>query len=250
MRWIEGKTSRLTFMGWGMTTMTNTPWTDPMNNISVDFLRAHNNLVTLVRDGKFKLSQFDTIDNKEVLLRGLMWRHFIVYWSARYASFTTSKNLAECGVCDGLTIYFALSAVGDGYKAWLYDAWEAMDGDRLLASEQAYAGDYGYLSIDQTKTNLAAFDTVFIKGFIPESFTQGAKPSNVAWLHIDLNASTPTLDSLNEFYNSMPSGGVILFDDYASKGFVDTKKIVDAFFSDKKGIFLHVPTGQGIFFRK
>ncbi len=249
-RWVTGKPGIHEFTGWGMTTNTFPPWHEPANDLAKDFLKAHESLVKAVLAGKFKLAQWDAVKDKEALLRGLMWRHFVVFWSARYARSAAGKDLAECGVCDGLTVYFALTAAGDGYKAWLYDAWEGMTADFLLESEKSHLGDYSYLSIDDTKKNLAAFDTVFIKGFIPESFKTSHKPTAVVWLHVDLNASRPTTDSLHEFYERVSPGGVILFDDYAGRGFADTKVAIDTFFSDKKGILQHLPTGQAIFFKQ
>lgn len=249
-RWINGKKGVYAFTGWGMATITNPPWADPNNELGSDFLKIHNEVVELVLSGKFKLSQFEDSKNKEELLQGLMWRHYMVFWTARYAKFANSTNIVECGVCDGLTVYFALRGLGDSYKAWLYDAWEGMEENRLLDSEKSHAGDYAYLSIEDTKKNLARFNTEFIKGFIPESFSSGKKPEDLAWLHIDLNSSLPTKDSLEEFFSKIPAGGVVLFDDYAGRGFGDTKNVIDEFFKDKKGMFFHSPTGQGVFFKK
>lgn len=249
-RWIVGKTSIHEFMGWGMTTNTFTPWSEPANDLAKDFLKAHTELVKAVIEGQFKLAQWDAVKDKEELLRGLMWRHYIVFWSARYAQeAAASKNIAECGVCDGLTVYFAMTALRKNCKAFLYDSWEGMTGKYLLESEKGHLGDYGYLDIEDTRKNLSGFDTVFIKGFIPESFGSAEDPASIVWLHIDLNASLPTTESLKYFFNRVSIGGVILFDDYAGRGFTDTKVAIDTFFSDKKGILLHLPTGQAVFFK-
>lgn len=91
---------------------------------------------------------------------------------------------------------------------------------------------------------------MFIKGFIPDSLGGKSDPDEVAWLHIDLNASLPTTESLKFFFDKLSVGGVILFDDYAGRGFTDTKVAIDKFFSDKKGTLLHMPTGQAIFFKQ
>src|SRR5712691_11360785 len=106
-----------------------------------------------------------------------MWRQYMVFWSARYAVKTARsplKTRVECGVCDGLTAYFAMSGVkGHGpFKAFLYDAWEGMKAEHLLESERSAAGNYSFLSIENTRRNLAAFagETIFVKGFIPASF--------------------------------------------------------------------------------
>jgi len=252
-RWVVGKPGLHEFSGWGMTTNTFPPWRDPANELAKDFLKTHEAIVEAVTEGRFKLSQWDAIKDvkdKEALLRGLMWRHYIVFWSARYAQLTGGKNIVECGVCDGLTVYFAMTALKKNCRAFLYDSWEGMTGDYLLASEKSHLGDYGYLNIEDTKKNLSEFDTVFIKGFIPESFKGTENPTSIMWLHIDLNASRPTTASLNHFLDVLSAGGVILFDDYAGQGFTDTKIAVDTFFSDKKGILLHLPTGQALFFKQ
>jgi O-methyltransferase len=248
-RWIVGKPGIHEFSGWGMTTNTFPPWFDPSNELAKDFLKAHNRMVELVTNGQFRLAQWDAVTDKEELLRGLMWRHYLVFWSARYAQ-AVGKNIAECGVCDGLTVYFAMTALKKNCKAFLYDAWEGMSGEYLLDSEKGHVGAYEYLDIEDTKKNLSGFDTVFIKGCIPESFKGNENPASVAWLHIDLNASLPTMGSLNYFFDRVSAGGIILFDDYAGRGFTDTKVAVDTFFSDKKGILLQVPTGQAMFFKQ
>ena len=249
-RWIVGKPSLHEFNGWGMTTNTFPPWREPADELAKDFLQAHEKMVQAVVEGKFKLSQFDTVKDKKTVLEELMWRHFVVFWSACYARKANGTAIVECGVCDGLTVYFALTALGNKYKAWLYDAWEGMTSGGLLESEKGHLGDYDYLSLDDTKKNLATFDAIFIKGFIPKSFETPDRPAEVAWMHIDLNASLPTTASLNEFFTKVSPGGVILFDDYAGQGFRDTKVAIDKFFSDKKGILLHLPTGQAIFFKQ
>jgi hypothetical protein len=112
-----------------------------------------------------------------------MWRHYFVFWSARYASREAGgsvTHLVECGVCDGLTAYFAMSAVKDSgpFRTFPYDAWEGMKSEFLLKSEQSTIGSYSYLSLEHTQQNLAPFtrETVFVKGFIPESFNAGEQP--------------------------------------------------------------------------
>ena len=65
----------------------------------------------------------------------LSWRHYIVFNSVLLASKNISEskiNLAECGVCDGLTIYFAVKAcelLNINKKIYLYDAWENLEND-------------------------------------------------------------------------------------------------------------------------
>ncbi|MCI0558348.1 MAG: hypothetical protein MN733_07620 [Nitrososphaera sp.] len=250
-RWIFGKKGVHPFEGWGMTTETLPPWLSPGDSVARDFLKAHEALVREVAEGRFRISQYDKIKNKEEVLSGYMWRHYIVFWTARYAqSMTGGKHIVECGVCDGLTVYYAMSAFNKDCNAHLYDSWDAMLEEHLLKTEHKHLGDYDYLDIEDTRKNLVGFNTEFIKGYIPEVFEGREKPANVVWLHIDLNASIPTTASLEYFFDEMPSGSICLFDDYGGQAYTDTKKAVDVFFADKQGFLLPLPTGQAIFFKR
>jgi hypothetical protein len=245
-----------TFSGWGMTTHTLTPWYNGGDEIAGDFLKANQMLITKVMQGEIKLSQFSKTKDIKMQLNRLMWRHYIVFWSSRYASQWTNcsiKNLVECGVCDGLTVYFAMSAMTgrNRYKTFLYDAWEGMISKYLLESEMEIVGAYSYLNIDNTKRNLAEFkeDVTFIKGIIPESFKTADNPTELVWLHIDLNSALPTIAALQLFYEKLLPGGIVLFDDYCWPESYDTKLAIDRFILSKRGILLPLPTGQAIFFK-
>jgi O-methyltransferase len=249
------------FSGWGMVTVSSPPWDEGgSDRLAREFAAVQADVLARVAAGQFSLSMFEGMQHpaKQIpkALQQLMWRHYFVFWSARYASMATRcpvKTLVECGVCDGLTAYFAMRAVsGTGsFKAYLYDAWGPMKAEQLLESEQGAVGRYSNLSLDQTKRNLTEFagDTVFIKGSIPDSFENGLTPSEVVWLHIDLNASRPTTAVLNAFFDKMPSGAVILFDDYGRPRYPDTRIAVDKLLSGKPGLLLPIPTGQAVFFK-
>ena len=245
------------FSGWGMTTDTLPPWFggggDPLTR---EFAATHDDLIRRLRAGRFNLSQFEDVADQPRLMGELMWRHFFVFWSARCAAEATSdevKTLVECGVCDGLTIHFAMTALNGRwpFRTYLFDAWEGMKSDLLLESEQRYAGKYSQLAIDSTKRNLEAFaaQTTFVKGYIPESFATLALPESVAWLHVDFNAALPTQAALDTFYDRLAPGGVMLFDDYGWQDQQPTKAVVDAFAASRRGLLLPVPTGQALFFK-
>jgi hypothetical protein len=247
-----------TFTGWGMTTCTAPPWgaEQKLGAIEHDFSLAHDKLVELVANRKFCLSQFKDSNSME-MLESLKWRHYIVYWSSHYAVQNTSvavKNLVECGVCDGLTSFYAMNAASNHTKNWaayLYDAWAEMKEDLLLASEKNNKMSYDYLNVELTKRNLEAFQSrvTFNKGFIPESFAVSQNPESIVWLHIDLNSATPTLAALDFYWDRLESGGVILFDDYNWIGYEDTKRVILDWLTTRSGTLLPLPTGQAIIFK-
>lgn len=248
---------RAEFSGWGMQTDAYPPWSAAGNDeLSREFLAAHDELVARVKTGEVVLTQFADAQDIERTLRELMWRHFVVFWSVRRAAAGTAapvKQLAECGVCDGLSSHFAMAALRGRvpFQSLLYDAWDAMRPEQLLESEQRSAGAYGYLSVENTQRNLASFapNATFVKGFIPDVFGDAPGPAELVWLHIDLNASKPTTAALEHFFGRMPPGAMILLDDYAWRGFEDTRAAADRFFAGRPGMLLPMPTGQAMFFK-
>lgn len=246
------------FTGWGMTTGTRTPWMDGGGHkITQDFCNTDIQLKTLVKKKYFNMSQFSEVDPIKILNQ-LKWRHYIVYWSSIYAlnnTRSTQNNLAECGVCDGMSAFYALSAaktMDKTVKAYLYDAWEGMKEDYLVASEKRTVGDYSYLNMESTKKNLSSFGTnaiIFNKGYVPDVFQAAENPDRVVWLHIDLNSSLPTVGALDYFWDKLEDGGVILFDDYAWPGWQDTQKAVEEWSTEKNGMLFHLPTGQALFIK-
>ena len=108
----------------------------------------------------FRLTQFEYEDaNYQKIIDELSWRHYMIFNSVLLASKNSSQkemNLAECGVCDGLTIYFAVKAcelLNMDKKIYLYDAWENLENDNLRFK-------YDYLNIDITKKNLENFNKI------------------------------------------------------------------------------------------
>jgi|GEM_PF-1070557 O-methyltransferase len=250
------------FEGWGMMTAHSPPWADATiagERLEQDYLAAQAQLEVMLGDGTFRMSSLGGASPASVLttIRGLLWRHYVVSWSVDYAMRNTvcaERNLAECGVCDGLTMYFAINSASrsnPSCRAYLYDAWEGMRQQYLLASEIKNAGEYAYLDVENAKRNLTAYASrlVFNKGFVPDSFATANNPPLLAWLHIDLNSAKPTIGALEFFYDRIAAGGIILFDDYAWRDYEDTRIMVRKWLQAKEGFLLPLPTGQAIFFK-
>ena len=263
LKYILGKASLTSvspiyFDGWKMATGTRTPWINGGSSaLSCHFSETDSKLKRLVAEKKIILTQFKP-QNVLAELEGLMWRHYIVYWSANYAIKNTkskTKIFAEFGVCDGLTIFYAISAaknLDEPFKIYLYDAWDEMKEEFLLDSEKTSAGSYSYLSLENTKNNLNHLNVkelIYNKGYIPGVFDRADNPKELAWMHIDLNASMPTIHALENFWDSLEVGGLILFDDFAWPGYEDTQAEVEKWACDKKCNILHLPTGQAILFK-
>ena len=240
------------FSGWGMDISHSLPpWiVKPKKNDEL-FLQINKTLLDLIDKKKFNLSQFNYFDaNYEKILDELKWRHYILFnccLNLIKDNNNNKINIVECGVCDGLTFYFIskcfeLNKID--FEGYLYDSWSKFNFDN-----KKDLFDYSYLNIDVTKNNLLEFKDKlnFNEGNIPEVFKTAQNPDKVDLLHIDLNSDKATKDTLLFFYERISTNGIIIFDDY---GRIDMEKeVIDDFFSNKKGKFFSMPTGQGIFIK-
>jgi hypothetical protein len=244
---IVGRWPAPAFSGWGMTTDTLPPWAAGGDRLTHEFISVHSDLIDRVRRGQFHLSQFEDAPDKTKVLQGLMWRHYLVFWSARHAaraSDAPTKTLVECGVCDGLTAFFAMRAMErTPFAAVLYDAWEGIT---------TPSGSYSGIALEATRRNLQDYkgEATFVKGFLPQSFANAPLPSDIVWLHIDLNAAQATTAVLETLSSRMLPGGVILFDDYGWRDYQDTKAAIETFTGGMRGQLLALPTGQAMFFKQ
>ena len=239
------------------TTFPSPPWINSTNVNDVNFVSYHESLKLLISNKEFFLSQFSLPDTDYIkILEELKWRSYIIYNSI-ICSINLSKNndfkIVECGVCDGLTIFYALSACKSknvSFKGYLYDSFGPMKEEYLDIKDKNQIGEYNYLNIEQTKNNLKMYENniIFNKGYIPEIFIDGNNPTDISWLHIDLNSSKTTLQSMEFFFSKLIDSGIMIFDDYGM--FPSTKETVDKFLVDKKGHFINFPTGQGMFIKK
>lgn len=244
------------FSGWGMTSCHELPWID-----KYDWDNFRQSAQDIKKQFEFRGGSDigRSVDNIDTLL----WRHWIVSFSARYAvKFNRSKgnklNLVELGVADGITAFFTLREMENykkntpniKYTMHLYDSWGPIREKELLKTELSRVGKYSNLSLERTKRNLTEFeDNIFYhQGYIPESLNVLPIPDSIIYMHIDLNSAIPTLAGLEFFYPRLIKGGVILFDDYGWSGYEETKETVDNFFANKPGILMKLPTGQAIYF--
>jgi hypothetical protein len=242
------------FSGWRMATGTCPPWSDGGGNaLARAFANCDKEMASHIASRKVVLTQFRQA-SVSVEVAQLRWRHYIVYWSATVASRLAGddKNFVEMGVCDGLTAWYASRArqsVNCDGEFFLYDSWGGMRSDLLTESEGKSAGSYSYLNIENTKKNLDLCGSdkfVYIKGYIPESFSQSRHPDQIAWMHIDLNSSIPTLASLDFFWDRLMPRGVVLLDDFAWPGYEDTRLAVESWCENRNLDILQFPTGQAL----
>jgi len=230
------------FEGWGMTTETQVPWIDDLEFQKINQIMKK----TFIHDGVLNFSFIDT----DILL----WRHWIVVYCIKYVmkfSNANNFNFVECGVASGMTAYFALAELKNKqYTFHLYDSWGIMKSEGLHETEKEVSGEYADQSIQNTKKNLELYSNKikYHVGYLPETLDDSA-PNDIMYLHVDVNSAKTTGEVLEFFYPRLVSGGIILFDDYGSVLYNETRKLINKFTHEKNGILSILPTGQAIFYK-
>jgi len=110
-------------------------------------------------------------------------------------------------------------------------------------------GMYADLEIEKTKKNLSEFEhLLYHKGVIPEILDKEPITEQICYLHIDLNSTKPTKETLDRLFPLLEPNGVLLLDDYGHFDYHDTKKMIDEYFKDYP--ILKLNTGQAIIFKQ
>ena len=164
-------------------------------------------------------------------------------------------ELAECGCWWGHSTYMlACVAEARGISPFhVFDSFEGLSeygekdrgglaptDPRLAdARRRHFAAD-----IESVKRTVAPFDFVHLyKGWIPESFPAVAA-RQFKFVHIDVDLYQPYVDSIEFFYPRLLEGGVMVFDDYGSAGFLGARRAVDEMRARfKPSLTLYFPLG-------
>jgi O-methyltransferase len=169
-------------------------------------------------------------------------------------------DFVECGVWKGgsiITMIKVLLSYGNIEKnIYLYDTFEGMSEptindidtkglyakDRLVIEDKEESWIWAKAVIDEVKNNIYSESYPieklhFIVGKVEDTLTK-KKPEKIALLRLDTDWYESTKVELEELYDNVVKGGIIIIDDYGHwKG---CKKAVDEFLMSKKeNIFLN-----------
>lgn len=171
----------------------------------------------------------------------LVWRKYTLYWAARQVQ-NLSGDFVEAGCHKGASprvICNALDFKSMDRTYWLYDAFD--DADPQAATPDMSVG----LEADVRARFADTPNVRIVAGRVPGSFAKG-EPQQVALLHIDMNNEAAETATLAHFWDRMPTGGIVLFDDYGWGAYWNQKQAHDRFAAAHGRMILEMPTGQGL----
>jgi O-methyltransferase len=184
------------------------------------------------------------------------WRLNTLCWAARCA-LKAGGDFVECGVFKGDFAWVVLQTLGvtNIPKFFLYDSFEGFSPDYSDATD--YPLNPGFLDFankhyqvpgmyEYVRDRFAGFSNVeVVKGFLPDALAL-ACPERIGFLHVDLNSPRAEVGVLEQLFDRVVPGGVIVFDDYGWKLFEKQKEAEDEFMKARGYEILELPTGQGL----
>lgn len=188
----------------------------------------------------------------------MQWRVHIALWAASTAG-RIEGDFVECGVNKGfvssaIMTYLNWDRLGKTF--YLLDTFGGLDtryiteeevGSGILTRNKDWLASGFYASdVEQVRDNFSEWEHVrIIQGAVPETLPE-VDTSRLAFLHLDMNCSTPEVAAFEYFWDLLEIGGVILLDDYGFLGHESQKKVLDRAAAAQKASIAALPTGQGL----
>ena len=176
---------------------------------------------SFLKTSKFVSAYFRMrVASRAVVDPGLQWRVHQAIWCAAN-SMKIEGDFVECGTGKGLM----MSAVLDSLPDWnnsskrmlLFDTFSPFGIDLTTGKNSEEHGTRGTYAtnVEDVAQNFSEWQRVeLIKGFLPETLTQG-NIEKIAFLHVDLNHAPAEVAVVRALWSRIQGGGIMLLDDYA-----------------------------------
>ena len=209
-----------------------------------------------------------TPDNQKPLFFSKTWdRYYNLSVMMNVALKTIGNNrkedfyIAEAGIGIGTTfLLLALIAKKIGVKLMGFDSFSGFPEINNKKDKRAFGrtvkkGQLNYSSIKSLKKKLtnAGLDEDFInnnieiiEGYFDNTLKDFPRDKKIFFLHLDVDLYSSYKTCLENLWDSVVDGGVIIFDEYHDKKWPDAKDAIDEFFKEKgKEIKLEALTKRG-----
>lgn len=183
----------------------------------------------------------------------IMWRTHTVLWAAQ-STVGTPGDILEIGTGRGwmaaaIVKYLPWSRMSK--TMWLCDRFAPYAVDPTTGDVRPGARRPHYAeSVTQVKAAFESFPRIrFIEGELPQSLTNLREATSYCLVHIDLNAVDPEIACLQEVWQQITPGGLVVLDDYAIRGHDLQYQAMNCLGQQLGFEILSLPTGQGLILR-
>jgi hypothetical protein len=255
MKKLIGKTIRAVFGSAGYAIFnTNTHYShDGLFTLHGDHFR---------RDEAFRAAYARGIKASNGFDPQIEWRVHVALWAASIAARVTG-DFVECGVNAGFVssaIMQSLDWRNSGRQFYLIDTFSGpvlsqysppeIERGREVSARAAIAAGAYVTDLDRIRANFSEWPNAqVVQGAVPDVL-QTLTFGEVAFLHLDMNCALPERAALEFFWSRLPSGGVVLLDDYTYAGYESQTEAIDSVSTIFGFRTLALPTGQGLIIKR
>ena len=177
----------------------------------------------------------------------IVWRRYVLSCAA-YHCVQLDGDFVECGAYTGVGIKTVADYLGGPAfpkTFWGYDIFEHDSSMVNHAMQEHRKGLY-----ERVQKKFSAYPQVcLIKGLIPQVFENDC-PERIAYLHIDLNQAPAEIAALDNLFDRMVPGGILILDDYEWSAYRPQKLAEDQWFNARHYRVMPLPTGQGLVIKR
>jgi len=199
--------------------------------------------ISFLEDPRFREALTANVQNTSD--SAIAWRRYILACAA-YHCVQLDGDFVECGVYLATGIKTVVDYLGGKQFPKQFYGYDTFDYNPVEG--HSFAGQAAGL-YEKVKQRFEGYEQVhLIQGLIPQSF-ETACPERIAYLHIDLNSAEYEIAVLEELFDRLIPGAIIIFDDYEWSGVYRPQKIAEDAWLEKYNYHVFpLPTGQGLVF--
>ncbi len=171
---------------------------------------------------------------------------FMIYQLCKYA-LNIDGDMVEIGVYKGGSARLIAETIKPR-MIHLFDTFTGMPKPDPSKGDTFREGQYGDTSVELVEKNLAGWSNIRIwKGLFPETVCE-LEDKRFSLVHIDCDIYSSTRACCEFFYTKIPTGAVMLFDDYGHcRG---ARLAVDEFFVTRNEYPILLPSGQSVIIKQ
>jgi hypothetical protein len=155
-------------------------------------------------------------------------------------------DFAELGVYKGATAAVLARHTRQLNRClYLMDTFEGFDERDFRGVDAGPHIGFRDTSFEAVRARVGDANTVYIKGYFPQTATKLPDDGRYCLVHIDADLYGPIMSGLEYFYPRMVPGGFLVIHDYGSLNWPGAEKAVDTFFVDKPECVIQMPDSAG-----
>jgi O-methyltransferase len=201
--------------------------------------------MSMLEDPSFVLAWESNIESEAD--KAIIWRRYVLACAA-YHCVQLDGDFVECGAYTGVGIKTVIDYLGGTAFPKTFWGYDVFEHDESMVNHAM--PDHGKGLYERVQEKFQAYPQVrLMKGLIPKVFEDGY-PERIAYLHIDMNQAPAEIAALEQLFDRIVPGGILILDDYEWTAYRAQKLAEDAWFEARGYRVMPLPTGQGLVFKR